>query len=170
MGRLWSASRKANSLLLVFLGSVTPADERAGSALLSQRASDGPSGGVLILSKEPLALTQVPTHQAPWGQILACEVLVCRIKVICGCRRPAQAVEEASTALTETFAQLRHRHWVMCLCLDWNMPNGPNVLADTINMASGIYVGGSGHQTSTEDIDTVWVSASLSAEKVKHMH
>ena len=49
------------------------------------------------------------------------------------------------------------------------MPQGSNALTDIINLVGGRYLGGSGHQSSTQDIDTVWVSESLVAEKIRHM-
>ena len=121
------------------------------------------------MSREPLALTQVLAHSSSWGQILVCEVLGCRIpfSIICGYRNPSPTVEEASTALAETFTKVQHKHSITCL--DWNMPQGSNALTDIMNLVGGRYLGGSGHQSSTQDIDTVWVSESLVAEKIRHM-
>ena len=100
-------------------------------------------GGVLVLSREPLALTQVLAHSSSWGRILVCEVLGCRIpfSIFCGYRNSSRMVEEASTALAETFTKVQivqHKHCIACL--DWNMPQGSNALTDIMSLVGGRYL------------------------------
>lgn len=79
--------------------------------------------------------------------------------VICGYRRPPASCKEAQAALTEVMSKTHRRHWVFCT--EWHMPPEESPLATVMEMAGGVYVGGSGHRRSSQTIDTVWASGSL---------
>lgn len=104
-----------------------------------------------------------------WGQLLTAELLggTSPLNITTGYRRPSPAADEANQSLFQLFQGVQQRHWV--LSMDWNMPPGSTALSQVMTTVGGRFVGGSGHQTSRQLIDTVWSSQSLLASKIKDL-
>ena len=135
-------------------------------AVPARHVPGGGRGGIAILSKDNLALTQVEVRTGTWGQILTCELIghELPITLTCAYRRPGSEIDVANQELRLSFTKTQHRHWVFAG--DWNsnplLNNGP--LPNLMQEFDGLLVAQSGHVSSKEPTDSIWVSSSLTSD------